>query len=138
MYVINNVLMLNRMQSYCFFFEPPKKKPIIISPLFSFCPDRISISGLERKKHLEYGKKVKPNKTEIKPSVHNGLFQSITPNYIPPSLEVQCAKRVTIGVRSFLMRSIWCASKMHSASPRLLLSSVTNPETGDEYAGFAT
>ena len=84
MYVINNVLMLNRMKSYCFFFEPPKKKQIIISPSLSFYPDRISISGLERKKHRGVWKE---SKTEIKPSVHNGLFQSITPNYIPPSLE---------------------------------------------------
>ncbi len=30
------MLMLNRMQSYCFFFEPPKKKVDLFAVSFSF------------------------------------------------------------------------------------------------------
>ena len=38
--------MLNRVQSYCFFPEPPKKNPIIIVSSSSFCPDNLGIPWL--------------------------------------------------------------------------------------------
>lgn len=38
--------MLNRVQSYCFFSESPKKNRIIIVSSSSFCPDNLDIPWL--------------------------------------------------------------------------------------------
>lgn len=92
--------MLNRLQSYCFFPEPPKKNRIIIVSSSSFCPDRILYRVWKESNTVECGKKVKPNKTETKPSAHNGLFQLLTPNDVAPVSE-----RLALLQAEFILRT---------------------------------
>ena len=56
--------MLNRVQSYCFFPEPPKKNPIIIVSSSSFCPDNLGIPWLGVDNLLLRGCGVTPSLSE--------------------------------------------------------------------------